>query len=128
MPSRALSTFAGLGAGVLGLGLYVFGFIFLSGSSPGKNKGQDDFIDKTCTGEKGLVKTVLTWGYAKATWRRFINRYKLVIFPQPQAMLGKAAPDAKLATLDGKEQFLLRDHVEKMAPGMPLILNMGSFT
>ena len=108
--------------------LYIFGFIFIHGSSPGKDKGQDDFIDKTCA-PSGLLKTVLTWGYFKASFRRFLQFYRLCLFPQPQAKLGKPAVDAVLIDLvSNSEKSLLRDYVMNMPSGMPLILNMGSYT
>jgi predicted AlkP superfamily phosphohydrolase/phosphomutase len=43
-------------------------------------------------------------------------------------MQGSPAPDALLVGLDGKEISLLESFVKKMPKGMPLILNMGSFT
>jgi hypothetical protein len=108
--------------------LYIFGFIFIHGSSPGKDKGQDDFIDKTCA-PSGLLKTVLTWGYFKASFRRFLQFYRLCLFPQPQAKLGKPAVDAVLIDLvSNSEKYLLKDYVMNMPSGMPLILNMGSYT
>ena len=61
--------------------LHVFLFIFTHGSTPGKDKGQDSFIDKTCA-PSGLLRTVLTFGYLKATWRRFCIYYRLILFPQ----------------------------------------------
>jgi hypothetical protein len=110
--------------------LYIFLFIFIHGSVPGAagNKNQDAFVDETCCPTRGLLKTVITWGYVKATWRRFVQHYRLIIFPQPQAKLGTKAPDAQLFRLDGSTCSLLQDFVAKMEPGMPLILNMGSFT
>ena len=96
----------GVGVGVVCTAAYIFGFIFIHGSIPGANKKQDEFIDKTCA-PSGLLKTVLTWGYTKATWRRFLTHYKGVLFPQPQAKLGQRAPDAVLITLDGQECLLL---------------------
>ena len=108
--------------------LYIFGFIFIHGSSPGQDKGQDKFIDKTCA-PSGLLKTVLTWGYFKASFRRFLQFYRLCLFPQPQATLGKPAVDAVLIDLtSGSEKSLLADYIMQMPAGMPLILNMGSYT
>lgn len=112
---------------LLSILLYIYFFIFLSGSSPGKNAAQDKFINETCA-PSGLLKTVLTWGYAKASFRRFYNHYRLLLFPQPIVSLGKAAADAKVVMLDGKIAFLKSDFISKMAQGMPLILNMGSYT
>lgn len=109
--------------------LYVFAFIFISGSAPGKlgNSAQDKFIDQTCNGKSGLLPTVLTLGYCKATVRRFVASWKLLVWPQPQAMVGKPAPDAALVTLDGR-QVQLSEYLSAVPPGMPLVLNMGSFT
>lgn len=95
----------GIGVGVVCTAAYIFGFIFIHGSIPGANKKQDEFIDKTCA-PSGLLKTVLTWGYTKATWRRFLVHYKGVLYPQPQAKLGQRAPDAVLITLDGQARSL----------------------
>lgn len=116
-------------ATIAAVAVYIFLFIFLHGSIPGGkgNQKQDKFIDETCS-PSGLLKTVITWGYAKATWRRFAQYYRLILFPQPQAKMGAKAPDAKLVRLDGTNCNLLEDYVAKMEPGMPLILNMGSFT
>lgn len=109
------------------LGFYIFVFIFTHGSSPGKNERQDKYINETCA-PSGLLKTVLTWGYAKASFRRFYNVYRLKLFPQPQASLGKLAPDAKVISLSGKVQYLFSDYISKVPQGMPIILNMGSYT
>ena len=106
--------------------LHVFFFIFTHGSSPGKDKGQDSFIDETCA-PSGLLKTVLTWGYFKATWRRFSNYYRLIFFPQKKAILGKTAPNCKVVDLNGNEKQL-SSYIEATPKGMPLILNMGSMT
>ena len=108
------------------MGLYIFGFIFIHGSSPGKNKAQDQFIDETCA-PNGLLRTVLTWGYAKATWRRFKRYYASWFITR--ACQDQQAPDAKLIALDGKECLLLRDFVlPTTLMNIPLILNMGSMT
>ena len=83
----------GVGAGVVVVAsAYIFGFIFIHGSIPGANKNQDKFIDETCA-PSGLLKTVLTWGYTKASFRRFYIHYRLLFFPQQQAKVGKKAPD-----------------------------------
>lgn len=112
-----------------GTATYVFGFIFIHGAMPGANKAQDEFINATCA-PSGLWRTVLTWGYTKATVRRFLRFYATLLFPQPQACLGKLAPDAALVPLSDPTAVLSlkRDYVDVMAPGMPLVLNMGSLT
>jgi len=107
--------------------LYIYGFIFMHGSSSGKNKYQDNFIHTTC-GRNGILPTILTWGYMKATWRRFFIFYKLILFPQPQAKYGGKAIDSKLVSMEGKSLSLLNDYILKLPKEKPLILNMGSFT
>jgi hypothetical protein len=123
-----LFLFAAIFGGAVLLFLHVFLFIFTSGSSPGKDAAQDEFIDQTCAPNKTLINTVVTWGYFKATWRRCKNYYRLLLFPQPRAILGKIAPDAKIVNLTGEEKSLVSDYISKMPMGMPLILNMGSYT
>lgn len=119
-----------IGGGVVGVGfgLYVFGYIFHAGATPGKNAEQDKFVGETCNPKDGILVTVLTWGYAKATWRRF--RVDLAAWwrSETKATVGCKAPDAKLVSLDGRELSLSADFVSKMPPGMPLVLNMGSMT
>ena len=121
-----------------GTATYVFGFIFIQGAMP----AQDEFMNATCAASglwrmlnvlwlsKAKRRTVLTWGYTKATVRRFLRFYATVLFPQPQACLGKLAPDAALVPLSDPTAVLSlkRDYVDVMAPGMPLVLNMGSLT
>ena len=75
-----------------------------------------------------LLKTVLTWGYAKASFRRFCFVYKNKLFSQPQAQIGSQALDAKVVNLSGEIQYLLRDFISTVPLGVPLILNMGSYT
>jgi hypothetical protein len=106
--------------------LHIFLFIFTHGSSPGKDSGQDAFIDATCA-PSGLLKTVLTFGYLKATWRRFFNYYRLIFFPQKKAVVGKLAPDCKVVDLNG-EIRQLSTYIKATPKGMPLILNFGSYT
>lgn len=119
---------AGVAAAGLGLGVYIFGYIFLSGSAPGKNKAQDKFIEETCNPNEGILKTVLTWGYAKASFHRFRVDLAAWLMREPKAQVGQKAPEASLVSLDGKCLSLLNDYVSKMPAGMPLVLNMGSFT
>lgn len=110
------------------LSMFIFGYIFLGGSKPGANIEQDQFIKKTCNPNEGLLKSVLTWGYAKASYRRFRVDLSTYMMREPIAKVGNAAPDAALVSIDGKEMRLLRDFVDKMPKGMPLVLNFGSFT
>jgi len=108
---------------------YIWAFVFLHGSSPGTDSKNDAFINKTCSPTKGIFATVWTWGYFLNGWRRFSQFYRLVFFPRPMAKLGKRAVDATVYTVkDGEEKSLLRDYVDKMPKGMPLILNIGSYT
>jgi hypothetical protein len=106
--------------------IYVFGFIFIHGSVPAGSK-HDNWITETCAPE-GLHISVMTWGYFKLSCARCLDFYRLLLFPQARAKMGKKAPDAKLVDLKGKELSLLHDYIEKMPKGMPLILNMGSYT
>ena len=114
-------------AGAVATGTYIFGYIFLSGSKPGANPEQDKFVNRTCAPE-GLLKSVLTWGYAKASCRRFRVDLMARLKGEPKAKAGSMAPDATLVSLDGTELSLLNDYVRTMQKGMPLVLNFGSFT
>jgi hypothetical protein len=129
--------------------LYIFGFIFIHGSTPGdkllprpatflfilyifttfigSDTAQNNFIDRVGN-PTGLLKTVLTYGYFKASFRRFIQHYKLFFSRKPIAKLGQKAPDAEIVSLDGTVLSLQRDFISKMAKDVPLILNMGSYT
>jgi len=111
--------------------VYVLMYMFLMDSSPGAegNAALDAFI-KSSLGEQrpgGMLSTVLTFGYVKATIRRCIAAYKAWLF-MDIAEEGELCPDAAIVTLEGKEQALLADYVSEMPPGMPLVLNMGSYT
>lgn len=106
--------------------LYVVAFMFLHGDGP-KGTKHDKWINTVCAPE-GIFETVKSWGYVKASWTRFYNVYRLKLFPQDSAEVGKRAPEAKLISLEGKELSLLRDYVQKVPKGMPLVLNMGSYT
>ena len=109
---------------ILAVFLHVFLFIFTHGSSPGKDKAQNNFIDATCA-PSGLLKTVLTFGYAKASYRRCYNYYRLMF--KQKAKLGQAAPDCKVVDLNGNNQ-LLSKYINAVPKGMPLIINSGSYT
>jgi hypothetical protein len=106
--------------------VYVAGFMFIQGSVP-KGRKHDKWINDTCAPE-GLLKSVLTWGYLKASFKKFRDFYRLRLFPQPTATTGKPAVDATVVDMNGKEKSLLNDYILKMPKGMPLILNMGSYT
>ena len=107
-------------------GIYIFGYIFLSGSTPGANPEQDKFINQACGPEGALLRSVLTWGYAKASWRRFRVDLMARLKGEPKANAGSMAPDATLVSLDGKELGLLHSFVNPMQKGVPLVLNFGS--
>lgn len=108
--------------------LYIFGFIFIHGSAPGTSK-LDKFIDDTCCKDDGLLKTVLTFGYFKASYRRFKRYYYHLLFNKNlNATLGKKAPDCTIYSINGEKLSLLSDYINKMPTGIPLILNMGSYT
>ncbi len=105
---------------------YIFVFIFVSGSKP-SGGNYDKFVHETCSSKTPFIKTVLTFGYFKRTFKQFYQHYKLKLFPVPKAQLGKACPDAKLVTLNGEMKSLLANYVN-VNPEIPLILNMGSYT
>ena len=112
---------------VFGIPLLIFTHIFMSGGPDKNDLENNKFIQDTCGKEK-FIKSIFTIGYIKASIRRFIADYKLLIFPQPQAELGKFAPDCNLVNLNGQSLSLLEDYIKKCPKGMPLILNMGSYT
>lgn len=86
------------------------------------------WIRKVCGGSTSAESTY-KFGFVKASFRRFFTDMKLFFFPQPQAELGKLAPDCELINIhSGKVLSLLDDYIKKMPSGMPLILNMGSYT
>lgn len=117
-------------AGALMLAFYIAAFMFVGGSSegPGPNKGQNDFINQVCCPRTGIFATTYNFGYLKASFRRFCNYYRVMFFGIRVAAKGKPAPDAELLSLDGKPLSLLRDYISRMPQGMPLVLNMGSYT
>lgn len=117
-----------LGAGIFILILYIFAFVIVFGPQP-KGKEYDKFIMDLSApqGDASFIKTVLTWGYFKRSFREFIKYYKLKFFPVSKATLGKRCPDATLVSLDGTVKSLLKDYVD-IDQDIPLILNMGSYT
>lgn len=129
--SLTVTTWAG---GVLGFSAFAIvanclGYIFIYGSKPGKEAGQDAFIHNVCTPGKGLLPTLLTTGYVKAAWRRFTVGWSSYFAGRfDLAKVGSKAPDAKLVSLDGKPLSLLSDFVQRTAKGVPLIINLGSYT
>lgn len=128
MCTTSVPTMALCGAvGAVG-GIYIFGYIFLTGSTPGANPEQDKFINQTCGPTGALLRSVLTWGYAKASWRRFRVDLMARLKGEPKANAGCMAPDATLVSLDGKELGLLHSFVNPMQKGVPLVLNFGSFS
>jgi len=116
--------------GIVGVALflYIFAFIFTNGSSP-QGRSYDKFIQDMCNpkGQFSFLQTVLTYGYLKRTTKLCIRHWRLKLFPQPTAELGKPCPDATLVTLNNESKSLLRDYVHKDTH-IPLILNFGSYT
>ncbi|RYG70458.1 hypothetical protein EON64_00120 [archaeon] len=108
--SHLLFGAAALFLGSLGLFVYIFIFIFISGS---KNSGKayDKFVMEICSpkGDGAFLKTVLTFGYFKRSFKRFYQYYKLKLFPVPTAVLGGKCPDAQLVTL-GKQSSHIPSH------------------
>jgi hypothetical protein len=121
----------GVAIAAIALFLYIFAFVFLPSDPESTNKGRpyDKFIMDTCSpkGDAAFFQTVFTFGYLKRTTKKFFQYYRLKLFPQPQASVGRPCPDATLVTLEGKIKSLIDDYVKK-EPNMPLILNMGSYT
>jgi len=115
-----------LGACLVALIIYVLLYMFLMGSSAGKNAALDSFIINTL-GDGGMLKTVLTLGYVKATARRFFAAYRAWL-TMPIAEEGGDVLDAAVITLQGEEKSLLADYIAGLPTDMPLILNMGSYT
>lgn len=76
----------------------------------------------------GFFKRMITFGFFKSSLRRYLASWRVTIFPQPIATPGKSAPDAELVSLEGQCCSLLQDYILKTPAGMPLILNMGSYT
>jgi len=106
--------------------LYILLYMFLMGSSAGKNAALDAFISNTL-GDGGMLPTVLTYGYVKATVRRFLAAYRAWL-TMTIAEEGGDVLDASVITLQGQEKSLLADYVACMPTDMPLIMNMGSYT
>lgn len=89
------------------------------------------WIRHICGGSAGDKErsSIQTFGFFKASLRRFLNDMRLTIFPEPQAILGQPAPDSRLVDIStGRELSFLRDFVESCPPGVPLVMNMGSYT
>ena len=84
------------------------------------------WIRSVCGG-KTSTESMWSFGFIRASFRRFVADYKLLLFPQPIAAVGQPAPVAKLVKLDGSV-VMLSDFIDKCPSGMPLILNMGSYT
>lgn len=127
MISTTAIVMGSLGAG-FALFVYIFLFIFLSGPEA-RSKAYDKFVMEICSpnGDFAFIKTVFTFGYFKRSFKRFCQYYRLKLFPQPRAEVGKRAPDATVVTLDGEKRSLLKDFLLD-AGDMPVILNMGSYT
>lgn len=105
-----------LGVGIFALAVYISAYIFIVTDGVGQMKIS-----------RGLLRTVLTWGYLKSSFRRFCNHHRHFFFGKCSAEQGKQAVDGRLISLQGEQQNLL-DFVHAMPRGMALVLNMGSYT
>jgi hypothetical protein len=111
----------------IALFLYGLGFMFLMGSSPGHHPALDAFIKSTLgSGESTMLSSVLTFGYVKASFRRFFATYRAyaTVFIAEE---GKRAPSARVVKLDGVNTNL-STIFEALPVDMPIVLNMGSYT
>jgi hypothetical protein len=115
--------------------LYVCGFIFVDlifyqKSGPKPETKHTQFIDSVSAANMlNFMKTLLTFGFMKASFRRCVRFHQNWLNKCPVAEEGKPALDAKLVSLkDGSTKSLLQDYVLKQPKGKPLILNMGSFS
>ena len=127
MPSL-LALWGIFGLMIIALLLMVTSAIFKELSPKDATPEYLEWITKKSGGSK-FNSTLASWGFFKASFRRFINEIKLFIFPQPQATQGQKAPDCRLVDVKtGGELWLLRDFVDKCPSGVPLVLNMGSYT
>ncbi len=115
--------------GVLGLFFYIYLFIFISGPNRARAFGRiyGEIVSPGPNGERPFIKSITNWGFFKRSFKSFLRHYRLMLFPVPKAVAGKACPDAHLVTLSGESKSLLKDYV-KVNNEMPLILNMGSYT
>jgi hypothetical protein len=115
--------------------IYVCGFIFVDlifyqKSGPKPETKHTQFIDSVSAANMlNFMKTLLTFGFMKASFRRCVRFHQNWLNKCPVAEEGKPALDAKLVSLkDGSTKSLLQDYVLKQPKGKPLILNMGSFS
>lgn len=121
-----LLVIGGLGLGI-GIPLMVLTHMFRSGTPDPKDPSYNSYIMSVC-GKDKFINSVLTYGYIKASIRRFCNDWRVALSCPPRVSLGSRAVDCKLVDINGKPLSLLRDYIEKMPRGMPLVLNMGSYT
>jgi hypothetical protein len=101
--------------------------VFRSGSPADGDPEHNRWIMSKIGGEN-FLNSLYSFGYWKASWRRFVGDYKLILFPQPQAVLGSQAVDCQLVDLEGKEHSLLQDFINNSPPDVPVILNFGSYS
>lgn len=111
----------------LGLPLYILTHMFRSGAPDSSEPEHNAWIMSKCGGEK-FWNSLLSFGYWKASLRRFVADHKRFFMPQPEALLGGRAVDCQLVDLEGKNLSLLQDIIGQCPPGVPLILNMGSYS
>jgi len=118
-----------LGFAILVL-LHIWTFIFTHESVPkgGKNQQTHDFVYKVSSpnGFIHFISTTFTWGYFKASFKRFCIYYSQKLFPRPRAVHGKQAPEIKLVKMD-KEVISLSDYISKCGD-LPLVPNFGSYS
>lgn len=79
-------------------------------------------------GRDRFFESVMTTGYVRASWRRFLTDYGTWLSGVVQAAEAKPAVDCSLVDLNGSPKMLLKDYVDKLPKGMPIILNFGSYT
>jgi hypothetical protein len=111
-------------AGIL---YYIGSFVMVKYSSPNKDPEYDKWVRDVCA-PTGILKTLLTVGYFKASLKIIFRHYKQFFLSIPVAELGKPAPDACVVDLCGNKKSLRNDYFANMQKSMPLILNFGSYT
>lgn len=70
-------------------------------------------------------KSILSWGYFQQSARHWMRAQYLRCLPEPIAIVGQAAPDGEVVSLDG-HAVMLKQLLTTTA-GKPVILNFGTF-
>jgi hypothetical protein len=117
---------------LLSVALFIYAALFMiihksKPRDPVKQRNHSKWVSTVCAPE-GIINTVYSWGYVRASFTRCWNYYKVRIWPVPFALEGQKAPDAKLVDLHGNPKSLLHDYIQAMPAGKPIILNMGSYS